>query len=560
MCKTFVFSCLVVGFIGTDAAYGAQADEKESSHDPRAVELVIQGAIYDLQGEHSKALNAYNEALIYDPDSPSICHAIAKDYLMLGKLETAVQILQRGIRMDPEYLDNRELLAAVYHRQGDIGLAKNEYLEILRIDPRHVDAHLNLGAIYAAENQVAQAAQHYEKLIDWGAASREVHFELGNLYYENKDFEKAHRVFKNYVRDNPEDERGYLAVGTVLMAQDTTRAIEWFRNTYRDNREFRKVLDELTSILIAMENWQQAIDLYRDQIDSDSTDMFNRLRLGEIYLAKGDSAQAIEIFTDVTRSHPEEWRAFYSLGQIYFFRQEFDKSIPYYERIINIDESLPSGVKAEAWWRLGVAHQQQSDLDAAEESYRKAQSLQPNHPFTNFQLGQLLFQKNKHEEALQYLNTAVEQDPENAIYLGTLAAVYDEVDEFEKSETLYGQALEIDPDNATILNNYSYSLAERDKQLDEALQLARKAVEVDPENGAFLDTLGWVYYKMGEYEKALKYIKESIEKRDTSAEVLEHLGDVYEKMGEMELAIEYWQRARELDPDRESVVLKLKNN
>jgi len=560
MRKAFVFLYLALCVTGTASVFGMQEDEKELPHDPRAVELVIQGAVYDLKGEYSKALNAYNEALIYDPDSPSICHAIAKDYLMLGKIETAVQMLQRGIRIDPQYLDNRQLLAAVHHRQGNLELAKQEYLEILKVNPKHVDAHLNLGAIYAAENNVEQAAQHYEKLIDWGVASREVHFELGNLYYENEYFDKAHRVFKNYVRDNPEDERGYLAVGTVLMAQDTTRAIEWYQNTYRENHEFGKVLDELTNILIAAEQWQQAIDLYKDQVENDTTDIFNQLRLGEIYLAKGDSAQAIDIFTGVTQSHPEEWRAFYSLGQIYFLRQAFDKSIPYYKKIVKIEEELPSGVRAEAWWRLGVAHQQGNDLDAAEESYREAQSLQPNHPFTNFQLGQLLFQKNKYQEALKYLNTAVEQDPDNAVYLGTLAAVYDELGEFEKSETLYEKALEIDPENATILNNFSYSLTERDKRLDEALQMVRKALEVDPENGAFLDTLGWVYYKMGEYEKALTYIKKSIEQRDTSAEVLEHLGDVYEKMGNMELAIEAWRKARELDPDRESVVLKLKKN
>lgn len=557
MFKTTVFIYLILFFVGTGYGYEVQDKKDSLTYDPKAVELVIQGAIYELQGEHNKALNVYNEALIYDPDSPSICHAIAKNYIMLGKVETALQILERGIRIDPHYLDNRQLLAAIYHRNGDTELAKKEYHEILKIDSTQVDAHLNLGAIYAAQGETQKAAQHYETLVDRGVASKKVQFDLGNLYYENEDYDQAYRVFKNYVRDNPEDEQGYLAVGTVLLAQDTTRAIEWYQQTYQENQEFNNVLDELTNTLIAAEKWQQAIDLYTNE---DSTDIFNRLRLGEVYLAKGDSSRAIEIFTNVTEKHPEEWRAFYTLGEIFFLRQKFEKSIPYYKKIVDLDKDIPSPVRAEAWWRLGIAYQQEGDLETAEDSYREAQSLQPNHPFTNFQLGQLLFQKNEYEEALKFLNNAAEQDPDNAIYLGTLAAVYDELDEFDKSETLYEKALEIDPDNATILNNYSYSLAEREIRLDDALLMVKKALEVDPGNGAFLDTLGWVYYKLGKYEDALRYIKKSIEVRDTSAEVLEHLGDVYEKLGKMDLAIESWQKARDLEPDRESVVLKLKNN
>ena len=90
--------------------------------------------------------------------------------------------------------------------------------------------------------------------------------------------------------------------------------------------------------------------------------------------------------------------------------------------------------------------------------------------------------------------------------------------------------------------------------------MVNKALEADPENGAFLDTIGWVYFKIGNYDKALEYIKKSVAIRDSSAEVLEHLGDVYEKLGQMELAVENWKRAKTLDPDRESLTTKLQNN
>ncbi|MFQ5770710.1 MAG: tetratricopeptide repeat protein, partial [bacterium] len=214
--------------------------------------------------------------------------------------------------------------------------------------------------------------------------------------------------------------------------------------------------------------------------------------------------------------------------------------------------------------RLGLAYQQTGDLDSAEEKLRKAQNLAPSDPGMNYYLGNLLFLRKKMEEAIKFLNKSLQRAPEKApvraITLSTLAAAYDEMGEYEKSLEYYQKALQIDPDNATILNNYSYSLSERGERLEEALEMVNKALEVEPENGAFLDTIGWVYYKLGDYKKALEYIKKSIAVRDESAEVLEHLGDIYEKLGQMDLAIQFWKKAMELEPDRKSLLLKLNSN
>jgi Tfp pilus assembly protein PilF len=122
---------------------------------------------------------------------------------------------------------------------------------------------------------------------------------------------------------------------------------------------------------------------------------------------------------------------------------------------------------------------------------------------------------------------------------------------------MYTKALRLAPDDATLLNNYSYSLSERNIRLDEALAMVKRALEKEPKNGAFLDTIGWIYYQMGKYDSALQYILQAIETRDSSAEVFEHLGDVYQKLGQMENAQKCWQKAYELDGSRKSLQQKL---
>ena len=138
--------------------------------------------------------------------------------------------------------------------------------------------------------------------------------------------------------------------------------------------------------------------------------------------------------------------------------------------------------------------------------------------------------------------------------------LYDQLKMYEKCDSLYNSALKIYPDNDLLMNNYSYSLSERDIELDKALSLAKKAVAAQPENGAYLDTIGWIYYKLGNYELALEFIKQSLENREESPVVIEHLGDVYLKLGYPDEAKIYWRRALQMDTDNEELKQKIESN
>jgi tetratricopeptide (TPR) repeat protein len=77
--------------------------------------------------------------------------------------------------------------------------------------------------------------------------------------------------------------------------------------------------------------------------------------------------------------------------------------------------------------------------------------------------------------------------------------------------------------------------------------MAKKAIKIRPDNGAYLDTIGWIYYKLSKFNLALEYIKRSLEQRENSPVVIEHLGDVYLKLGDKKQAMHYWKRSLEVD-------------
>ncbi len=91
------------------------------------------------------------------------------------------------------------------------------------------------------------------------------------------------------------------------------------------------------------------------------------------------------------------------------------------------------------------------------------------------------------------------------------------------------------------LNYLGYMLADKGVRLPEALKMIRKAVDLEPGNGAYLDSLGWVYFKMGQYEMAEDNLRQAVERDQTDPTVHEHMGDLYEKTGRIRLAAAQWE-------------------
>jgi tetratricopeptide (TPR) repeat protein len=107
------------------------------------------------------------------------------------------------------------------------------------------------------------------------------------------------------------------------------------------------------------------------------------------------------------------------------------------------------------------------------------------------------------------------------------------------------RAIEINPKHAEALNYLGYSYADKGINLNEALSLINRALELKPESGYIMDSLGWVYYKLGNYDEALKILLKAVEKVKDDPVLYEHLGDVSNTMGFIEKTREYWQKSIE---------------
>ena len=120
-------------------------------------------------------------------------------------------------------------------------------------------------------------------------------------------------------------------------------------------------------------------------------------------------------------------------------------------------------------------------------------------------------------------------------------AMYEKMKKFDAAETEFRKVLELNPKNASALNYLGYMLADRNMRVSDALDFIKQALELDPDNGAYLDSLGWAYYRAGDLPKAEEYLRRAIDRFSKDPTVHDHLGDVYFKQGNLKDAIEHWQ-------------------
>jgi len=164
-------------------------------------------------------------------------------------------------------------------------------------------------------------------------------------------------------------------------------------------------------------------------------------------------------------------------------------------------------------------------------------------PVVRPRIAELYREGGKAESGLQLLRDWVRDEPDDPQARYQLGAYLYLIDEEDEAEQQMRESLRLDPNHAAALNFLGYSLAEREQQLDEALELVQRALEIDAWNGAFLDSLGWVYYQRGEFERARDPLERAARELPHDPTILEHLGDLYQALGEHSLALTAWDEA-----------------
>jgi tetratricopeptide (TPR) repeat protein len=161
-----------------------------------------------------------------------------------------------------------------------------------------------------------------------------------------------------------------------------------------------------------------------------------------------------------------------------------------------------------------------------------------------------LYQGEKaYSDAEAFLRERLRRSPESVGLLFQLGAMLERQGKFDEAETQFKKVLELEPDSAPTLNYLGYMLADQGVQLDESLEYVKRALTADPYNGAYLDSLGWVYFQMGNLELAEDNLLKALASLRLTGVVYDHLGDLYFRKGNLDRAVQYWRKALDQEDD-----------
>jgi tetratricopeptide (TPR) repeat protein len=555
----------------------------------QAVDHFISGSAFEANGDYASAIIEFQDALRLDPQA-GIYYALAKNYFYLDKISLALQNSKKSVELDSNQIEYLNLLADIFSAAHQYDSASVSLEKIIAIDSSEINAYYKLARNYE-NSKPLKAIALYNKIgeiigPDWNILLRlaELNERMGNLdqaainieelltidpgnisikkllidYYQRaKKYDAALRVVEDILELMPDDLELRERKANIFLEQNDWENAAKEYNYIMEQPDipldikikigasyFNKTFTDSSLLPVAKS--------FFERIDKDTIDWQIKMYLGAIALSENDDSSAIKNFklvTELARWNADAW---IRLGGVYFDNRKYEEaSKVMYEAV----ESFPDDFAINLI--LGLSLAQMDKHPEAKPFLAKAVDLNSNDITALSAYAYTLNQVKEDEEAVKYLKKALDIQPDDVNLLGTLGLIFDSQENWAACDSIYRRALEIDSLNALVNNNYAYSLSERGIKLDEALKMAQIAVNAEPDNTSYLDTIGWVYFKLGNYSDAKTYLEKAIEIGGEKAVMLEHLGDVIYMMGQKDQAKLFWQKAFELDDSNNQLKLKI---
>jgi tetratricopeptide (TPR) repeat protein len=266
-------------------------------------------------------------------------------------------------------------------------------------------------------------------------------------------------------------------------------------------------------------------------------------RLGMIYRDQGNNPAAVEIFREIVALGGDDniERGYQEIIDTWREAKEWQKATDAAKEAV---QKLPTSRDLKM-----VLASQQADMGEADKALKDVHAMlkgDAEDRTVYIALAQMYTRLLRFSEAEQSLDKAeqLSTKPEDKEYVWFLrGSTFEREKRYPEAEEQFKKVLASDPDHASALNYLGYMLADQNTKLDEALGYIKRAVDLDPSNGAYLDSLGWAYFRLGKYELAEENLLKASQKINTDPTVHDHLGDLYQKTGRLKLAATNWERA-----------------
>ncbi len=277
---------------------------------------------------------------------------------------------------------------------------------------------------------------------------------------------------------------------------------------------------------------------------------------GVYFLQRDDLFQAQRYFDKAKKACPDSVYIRHKIASVLVQQEQLSRAEKVLEEAKQIDPDNLDTYLALIF--IYSYRDQEEKLESEyEEFLRRAHQKKPGDMTISSYLAQFYFYQERLSEAIAIYEKILANNPENLEAFFWLGYLYYETDQTQRAIEKWKEGLAVDSYYAPILNALGYTYVEEGVNMDEAEQMIRKALEQEPHNGAYLDSLGWMYFKRGELEKAKKYVEKALTYAQ-DPEIYHHLGTIYIKLNKKEEGLNVYRKGLEKFPYYEDLKRELK--
>ncbi len=493
--------------------------------DPSDVESQLWLArLYGFQNQPQKAEDQLRGILSRSPDSSGALEQLSQLYLEEGRPQDAIALLQNaaGSSDDPTLYD---LLGKAYSKTGDNAKAEAAFSRAVTLDPEEATHRANLAKAMLDNNDYQGALEQYQKLSQMEPDNAENYLRISQIYRHMNQLDKSEAAIlqaKKYATSDG---------GTDLLEVLYNEAL-----LYEAQARYKDAIEVLSDAIAGVKAQHDS----GQPVPSALSILYEQL--GMAHRDAGDFPSAERTFEEMKQLGPRSQKEAELL------------LIDTYRASGNIKQALAEAEKAHAAdssdtqlsFEYATLLGDNSQVDEATKVLRNLNSNGQIDRDTYLQLATVEDHGKRYTDAVRDANSALDlshdpADKESAWFL--LGAIYNDAKNYDQAEQMFQKSLTVKPHDPEVLNDYGYMLVDRGIRLDEAISMIHSAVNEDPTNGAYLDSLGWAYFKQGNLPEAQQYLQQAISHDSTDPTILGHLGDVYAKMGQPDRAEQTWQKA-----------------
>jgi len=495
-----------------------------------------------------EALKHLQAAFKQNPDDLMAGLAVAQILMSTERLAEAERVLAAMVERMPDQRALNYNYAQVLTKLGR-GAEAKPYLErTITADPNYGPAIMQLIEIYQQENEWRKAADLLQPLIDEDPLNVDLQRQQAFFYLKAGDARKAADRLKILVAADPKDSRArYFLAEALNDLEDYAEAEKLYRQQLVESPDDAELLSSFGLSLVGQKKWDEASATFNKLLARtdipDHVVALARTQLANIELQKGNYDKAIDTAKQVFifRDKPNTQAINIALEAMKKQNRKPEESLALLQPLVSKFGTDPfvNARNIEALVRAGKK-------DEAAKNAATQAKLGTRNAITT---AEAYVAAGDSATAVALMKNAVAAKPEEIDLQFELGSVQDRAGDRAGAEKTFLAVLAKNENHAPTLNYLGYMWAENGVHLEEAHEMLTRAVGQEPDNGAYIDSLGWVYFRLGKLDLAEKYLTDATRLLPNDPTVHEHLGDVLAKRGNNAKALESYKTALNLDPE-----------